>query len=380
MLASATSTVTAARSATTGLALEILGRPVLLDEGLPAHPRALGETQLGATLEVALVYSTPLLDLELGVGAHVRLPFAKNFDEAFGAAPIAWAELTPLDGVRLRLGTLRHTHGHHPAVFDETRAAYGRNLTASYRRALAKSTPRGLDSDPHLGAQQGAEVRASLGPIELDAYLDWQLLETIEHREKLAFGAVAKAESRFLRGSAELRLSHYGGQLFTAIDPIRFDGLDPVRQPTTYAGTLLITPLRGPVHAELGGSVVFAQGVGVNAENLPESTARADPNPKDHRFGIEPRVRLSLERVEESRTLELELGWRLWLPYDEGFFSEEGGPIYTGPRSHRFSLGTSLRADDVELRGRVDAIFTAGTSEVSYFALTELTFRLREWL
>ncbi|MBI2373064.1 MAG: hypothetical protein HYV07_03595 [Deltaproteobacteria bacterium] len=374
-LISATSTSSAALAATSTHSFSFVGtfRPVLLDEGLPLHPREHGRTQLGATLEAAIVYRPGLAELEVGAGALARLPFALNFSEELAAAPLVWAELTPIEGSRLRLGSLRRAHGHHRSVFDEERARYGRNLSALYLRALHPSVERTLDDDPALGSQNGAEVFGAYGPLDFDAYLDWQLLETSAHREKLTFGAVARATSTYLFATTELRIAHYGGQLFTRSDPIRFAGSDPVRQPTTYAATIGLTPLAGPISLELTGTIVHAFGVLV--ERSRTAGGRSGLEPITHRTGVEPRVELGFERSGGPQKLGLEMSWSMWLPDSEGFFGEEGDPIYSGPQSHRVGLSTSLDEGTVTLRGRVEVIFPSTTSEVQYLALTALELR-----
>lgn len=326
--------------------------PIVLDYELPGHPRELGRGHAGTIGTVGLVWSVDrFLTVEAGVLA--RIPFAQDFAEETDAFPQIALTLWPFGpNLSLRLGALDIHHGHHPAVLDEARYAYGRPYQELYNRSI--EVERDVGEDPFLPVENGFQLRAAVDYLSAEVYLDWQLLETLAHREKFAVGVLGRFESKWVDAGFEYRLVHYGGQLFTA----KREGFDPKRQPTTLAARLKARPLiLDYVTVELAGA--FIHGRVVQAPEEPESA----------HWGVEAGADVLLFQVAR-------LGYRAWLPKQNvaRYVSEDGDPVYAGPRSHRATVGLFGKYGIAELSGRLDLIFADGADKVQYQTLTTLTF------
>ncbi|CAN0589635.1 unnamed protein product, partial [Laminaria digitata] len=68
--------------------------------------------------------------------------------------------------------------------------------------------------DLAIGAENGGQFIFHTEHIHAEAYLEWQLLETLEHREKFAVGVLAEYRHRWVQVGFQYRLVHYGGQKF----------------------------------------------------------------------------------------------------------------------------------------------------------------------
>jgi hypothetical protein len=222
---------------------------------------------------------------------------------------------------------------------------------------------RDLGRDLAMPVEHGAQLVYALPWLRAEAYVDWQLLETASHREKFAFGALAEARSRWGDAGAQVRVVHYGGQRFTALDEVRRLGLDPKRQPTTFAVFARPRLALGPVLLEA--PVTFLAGRAVQA---PGERERA------HR-GLEVGADLRLPDVGR-------LGYRLWLPAGgrAAFLGEDGDPVYAGPPSHRAVLELVTPLGVAELRSRLDLVFAEGAEKVQYLLVGALAFRWEQAL
>lgn len=347
-----------------GLHLVAALRPTLIDYELPGHPRQVGRGHTGTIGSLALRWTyDERIRIEAGVLA--RLAFAHDFVDELGAFPLLSVTLTPFgDLVSLRLGSLDIHHGFHPALLDEDRYAYGRNYEETYNRSLVPEARQDLGGDPFMPVESGAQLRVDLDPVHAELYLDWQLLETLTHREKFAVGVVTEYRGRWLDAGFQYRLVHYGGQQFTQEVEVRRLGLDAKRQPTSLAAFVRAKPLSiGPLRLEV--PVAFLQGRVIQAPGQREASHR----------GLELGVDVWLLDA-------LRLGYRLWLPKDGVALdlSEDGDPTYSGPRSHRASIGLVSVYGPAELSGRLDLVFAEGSSKVQYLTVTTLTFRFEPLL
>lgn len=347
------------------LALSVLLRPQLLDYEVPGHPHQVGESQVGFVLRPFLVYEHDRF-LRVEAGVLLRWALAQDFGQELGAFPHAAVILTPFGPeVSLRLGSLDLRHGFHPGVLDEARYAYGRPYQRTYNQGLVAAARRDLGGDPFLPVENGAQLVAESGGLRAEVYLDWQLVDTAEHREKFAVGLLGSYRSEWLELGAQYRLLHYGGQQFTATDPLRSGGLDPKRQPTTLAVLVRLKPLRlGPISFEL--PLAFLHGRMIQRPGEAE---------RQH-FGLEP----GLDLVGYGA---VRLGYRLWLPNGDepAFVSEDGDPVYSGPTSHRISVESRLSFGAVELAGRLDVVVPDGGGTVQTLSLlyAELRFEPELW-
>lgn len=349
-----------------GLALELTA--IAIDQELPGHPTLHGRGHLGAIAAARLRWRVdPHLTIE--AGALGRLPFSLDPGEEAGALPILALVLAPLGAgdpvsLELRFGSLFTRHGFHPALADEARYAYARPYAETYLRSLAPGVERDVGDDPFLPAEHGAQLRletaALSGRAHADVFLDWQLLETRAHREKFLFGAVVGFEHRFVTLSLQLRLAHYGGELFTRVDPVRFAGDDPVRQPTSLAAAAELRPLR-----LWSGRITFALPLAIVRGKVIQAPGEA---PAWHQ-GFE--VGAGVELFHTAR-----IGWRWWLPEGRphGFVSEDGDAVYAGRRSHCVTFALSTRHGAAELSGRLDLISAEGAEKLQYETATSLSF------
>jgi hypothetical protein len=284
----------------------------------------------------------------------LRWAFAQDFESELGAFPHAALVFTPFGPqISLRFGSLDIHHGFHPGVLDETRFAYGRDYERSYNRTIVPAARRDLGGDPFLPVENGVQIVARAGGFRTEAFLDWQLTDTIEHREKFAVGLLGSYRSRWLELGVQYRVVHYGGQEFTSVDQLREDGLDPKRQPSTLAVNLRLKPLvLGPLALELPLSFLHGRMIQTPGEDS-----------RIH-FGIEPG--LDIWALDMLR-----LGYRLWLPDGDQarFLSEDGDPVYSGPLSHRISIETRLTVGVVDLIGRLDLVVPKESDTVQTLSL-----------
>jgi hypothetical protein len=335
-----------AEAADLGQALKarVVLEPIVLDYELPGHPNQIGRGHAGVIAAGSLVWSYDDF-VEVEAGAMVRFPFALDFDEELGAFPIVAVTVAPFGPwLTLRLGSIDPDHGHHPALLDEDRYAYGRPYEELYNRSI--EVVRDVGDDPFLPVENGFSLRAVTEYVRAEVYLDWQLLETEAHREKFAVGVLARFESEWGDAGFDYRLVHYGGQLFTRVR----EGPDPKRVPSGLTAFVQPRLTIDWFEGELFGAFVFGR--------APEA---------HHGFEVGADVTLfSIGR----------LGYRLWLPdgNEARFISEDGDPIYSGPRSHRAIIGLSGRYGAAELSGRLDLVFADGADKVQYLTVTTLTF------
>lgn len=337
-----------------------------LDYGLPGHPNAVGETQLGAVLRGILVLSTDA-HVALEAGLLGRVPFALDFGEASAVAPWLAIVVRPgPDDLVFRLGAFDTRHGFHPAVVDEARYAFARDYQTTYNQSLSLNdgVPRSVSRRLFLPFESGAQLTAKLLGVEFDGFLDWQLLETSAHLEKFAVGLIAKLKRKRLFVSGQLRLVHYGGERFTSSDPLRSTGVDTKRQPLTMAVTATVCPVRtSMLRIEIPATWVYGR--------LTQTRGAA---PRPH-YGFE----VGLDLVFASR---VRLGYRAWLPKANRAFmvSEDSEPIYRAGRSHRASLSLEHRWLGATLDARLDLVFAEGARDVQYLTVTTLRFDVEEIL
>ncbi|MFO0727725.1 MAG: hypothetical protein U1E65_28355 [Myxococcota bacterium] len=356
---STTSTATAAPPrAWLVAALEV---DVLLhDYGLPRHPLTTGKSGLGTILRPT-VELRPIPEARFILGAAVRVPMSLRFEDEVGALPIVALELVPLPYTRLRLGSLDILHGFHPAISDEILQRYGRDLSEAYLLPLPNKPPndaRKLGQDPWMPGEHGGSIRVDTPHLAGEVFLDWQLLETADHREKFSVGGLLSARLWILEASLQARVDHYGGERYTRADPIRFAGQDPVRQPMSFAAGLRVEAVRaGPVAIDLLGTALGGK--------VLDTTAA----PAKARYGGELGLDLGLyERVT--------IGWRGFFAKDVGRFSELGDPIYDQAGAERLKLGLRQTVGPIELVGGLDLVFPHGIHEVQYIFSTAAKLRI----
>lgn len=341
------------------LVLSATLRPTLFDTDYPGHPRAVARGHAGTIGTLGLTWQYDR-HLAVEVGVLGRLPFAVDFEDEADAFPLLAVVVSPFEGLKMRFGALDIRHGFHPAIVDEPRYGYARNYEELYNRGIPDTAARDLGGDPFLPVENGAQLLADIDDLHAEVFLDWQLLETIEHREKFAVGVLGEYDGRWLAAGFQYRLVHYGGQLFTQAEPIRRMGLDPKRQPTTLAVYVTPRPLAFLDDVDLELPVTFVQGRVNQVPGEPESSHR----------GLEVGANVVLYDM-------LTLGWRGWFPEDgvARYVSEDGDAIYAGPRSHRARVGLTTKFDIVEVSGVLDLVFAEDTPKLWYRTVTVVTLR-----
>ena len=341
--------------ATLAVALEL--RAELLDHALPRHPIDVGQSHLGTLITPTLVWR-PLAALTVEAGARVRVPMSLDLDEELGALPVLRLAVRLLgdDRLTLTLGSLPYEHGFHAAVAHEARLAYGREVAAAYDRPLVTAGRRALPGDPRVPGAHGARLVLDLAPVWVDAFLDWQLIETPEHREKFVVGALS--ELRGPRGALGLQvlLDHYGGERYTRTDPRRAAGLDPTRQDLVLAGVGRLRALTwAPLALDLHGLVVAARPLRVEG----------------WRTGVELGADVEAWRL-------LRVGYRYWRTLDAdaaGDLGEAGDPTYRQVETHRARLALGQTFGPLGLETRFDLVFPTGRDAVQYELSTRAVFR-----
>lgn len=334
--------------------------PILLDYELPGHPNTRGRGHAGIVGRTTLVWTHDAV-VSIEAGVLWRIPFAHDFFEELGGLPILSMSVVPFgEGTLLRFGSLDDHHGYHPALVDEDRYRYGRNYEENYNRSIVAAAQRELGGDPFMPAEHGGQFKVLHEHGHAEIFVDWQLLETEEHREKFAFGVLGGLTSTYADVDFQFRLVHYGGELFTKGDPIRFAQLDPVRQPTSFAIT---GKLKAPSMFEwlaIEAPLAYLRG------RLAQSPGAQPTSHAGFELGVDA-ILFSTVR----------LGYRLWLPREPGFgyLSEDGDPVYSGRRAHRARLWVVTVHGAAELSGRLDLVFAQGAEKVQYETVTALSFR-----
>jgi hypothetical protein len=346
-------TATAARGPL--LHLELL--PRLLGYGFPDHPEGSQWPKEAGTIGRGLLVFRPFERVGIEAGVLARLPFALKLSPDVGALPILSVVVQPFEEpglLTIRFGSLDIRHGHHAALLDEVRYAYGRPYQATYNQSLVPEAHRDLGGDPFMPAEHGVQVISTVGIARVEGYLDWQLLETASHREKFAVGLLGELIEPWFRFGLQFRLLHYGGAIFTASDPLRSANLDPVRQPIAGAVLLRLLPLEfWCLSLELPAAYVRGRLA---------QTPGAEPSSQG---GFETGADLVVGAFGR-------IGYRAWLPIDRayGYVSEDSDPIYSGRRSHRVLAETALVVGPARLVGRAAAIFADQAHEVQYELLS----------
>lgn len=347
-------------SAPDRLALVVELEPIILDYELPGHPNTVGRGHVGAIARGVVRWEPhDMVRLELGVTG--RLPFALDVGNQAAALPIFAIEARPYgDALRMRFGSLDTKHGYHPALADEPRLSYGRNIEETYNRFIPEEAAREIGGDPFAPGEHGAQLIAATELARLEIFLDWQLLETAEHREKFNFGMLGEIRSRWIDVGLQFRLTHYGGQLFTKSDPLRNTGLDPVRQPETMGVQVVAHPLvTNVVSIDIPAAFV---GGHMRQDRTPEESWH-------YGFEIGADVRLFEAGL---------VGYRRWQPRggDAGYVSEDSEPVYSAGASHRVVLGLDQRFGPLSVDGRLSLVVADATPQnIQYLAVTRVTYR-----
>ncbi len=360
--AATTATIAATTTATPTLALRLDLEPLLTDYGLPRHPTTTGLTGVG-TIAHAALDAAPFPGVRVLAGARVRLPMTLDFDEELGALPILAVELTRRLGAldtRLRLGSLEYRRGYHPAIYDETRAGYGRDVERAYAAGVVPEARRAFARDPFVPGEHGLELTLGLGPWVTRTFVDWQLFETEAHREKFSFGVVSRLDLGRLRAAAQLRLDHYGGEQFTQSDPLRRAGLDPTRQPTSAAVTAELDALKlGPVALRID-AALFGARLAQRGGAAPEAVGAFEGGARLLAFDA------------------LTLGWAYFRGLRDGVvvLAELGDPTYAMGPAHRVRLALSLPLGSVSVETRFELVFPEQIDSLPYVLATRVVIPL----
>ncbi|MEE2901767.1 MAG: hypothetical protein VYC39_05525 [Myxococcota bacterium] len=347
-------------STATTLEAQLAIRPTILDYELPGHPNTLGRGHVGVISEATLRY-TPNPYVLIGAGVIGRLAFALEQDEYAQALPIFYAEARPT-GMKhffMRFGTLRMQHGYHPAVIDEARHQISRNIAETYNRSIPTEARRSSVPRQALPLEHGAQIVYQKSGFRGEMFLDWQLLETDDPREKFNFGILAEYDQKWMKANLQFRLTHYGGQLFTQGDPIRFAQLDPVRQPETMAVVIHGRPV-------VLQNFVFELVAGAIAGHMIQEPLQAE----EWHYGIEVGAQLKLYS-------SLELGYRYWFPRDSkaGFVSEDSEPTYNQGTSHKLMIGLNQNIGGIKIDGSLSLVVPEDNPDkIQYLAVTRVSY------
>jgi hypothetical protein len=352
--------VGAGTSTTAHLDLVLNLTPTVLDYELPGHVHMLGRGHVGLIAAGGFRYQ-PNRYVSLGAGIMGRAPFAlerANYADAIG---VFYVEGRPLGtkNLSMRFGSLNSEHGYHTAVSDEPRFAIARNIMETYNRSIVKEAHRDDLPRHAMPAEHGAQFIFEAQDFRADLFLDWQLLETSTHREKFNFGALGQYDSRWIDVGLQFRLTHYGGQIFTQGDPIRFAQLDPVRQPETFALVLKAHPL------VLRNFTLNVLGTGVagHMKQIPGGEEK-------WHYGIEA----GLESILAEDIL---IAYRYWHPKGgrAGYVSEDSDPTYNQGVVHRIEVGLLQTMGGLKIDGRLAIMLPKDAPDkVQYMAITQISY------
>ena len=242
-----------------------------------------GETFFGEFFTLGGVYR-PLPNLRLALGAFLGRTFGDK-DELEEYQFYAQLKYEYEDYFALTFGNLdRDRHTFLDAIFDDT---------------LKFERP----------TEHGMELYGSWLWLSQTAWINWQVLNTEESREKFDVGAITKADLDFLELDFQFHWIHRGGQLFSAGQPVSDD--------FSFA---------------LGGTVflpVPLVDVGLTAHYL---YANVIPDRDEDE-------RLKGKGVTFGAFAEFK-GFRLWGNYwiGDDFFTEDGDPFYQAANHVTFGL------------------------------------------
>ena len=283
-----------------------------------------GRTFFGAHASLCLAYVKPHFDLSLG--AFVQREFGDE-DEISKALP---------------LFRFRYKRPHFQLLAGHLDSGYNHGL------------PEALLAQEYAFAypvEEGLQVLARVKNLKADAWINWYLLNTQEHREFFAAGAHAEAVWTHLSVDLGFRMSHHGGQLFDT---------GPVSD--NFSGMLrfVLSDEWPALDAEIGIS-----GTLLGSIDIPD---REMGGTRTEGYGGEGECFLSPK------------GWKFYYRIFSGhdLLVEQGELIYRTPKPlHRFGLRKTFHLDEqVRARFQVEGLIIDSSLEYNYFLVIDVFLNL----
>ena len=278
-----------------------------------------GETFFGEFFTLAAVYR-PIPNLRLALGAFLGKTFGDE-DELSEYQFYAQLKYEYEDYFALTFGNLdRDRHTFLDAIFDNT---------------LKFERP----------TEHGLELYGSWLWLSQTAWINWQILNTEESREKYDVGAITKADLDFLELDFQFHWIHRGGQIFSAGDPVSDD-----------------------FSLALGGTVflpVPIVDVGLTAHYLYSNVI------PDRDLD----TRLTGNGLTFGAFAEF-MGFRLWGDYWIGndFFTEDGDPFYRADNHFTFGLKKTWQITDwFSIDAAVDGLILDGKPYFNEYLMISLS-------
>ena len=283
-----------------------------------------GQTLMGAYTSLYLVYERPSFAFSLG--CFLRRDFGEE-QEVSEALPL-FRFSCQRSHYRLLAGVIdsRNNHGLHEAM-----------LVRQYGLIYP--------------VEEGLQILARYKNLSADAWINWYLLNTPEHREFFAGGLYGKATWPLVSAEVGLRVSHHGGQLYE---------VGPVSDNLSGMVRWTISDTWSTLDAEFG----FV-GTLLGSLDVPDRDA-ADGSVKgfgaDLEFFIAPK------------------GWRIYYCLFSGhdFIVEQGNPLYrTEEAFHRFGLRKIMVIEDmVRARFQAEGLVIDSDLEYNYSLIIDVFLNL----
>ncbi len=273
-----------------------------------------GQTLVGAHTSVYLVYERPSFDFSLGV--YLRRDFGDEQEVS---------DVLPLFRFRCQMSHYRLLAG----VIDSS------NNHGLPDALLVRQY--GL-TEP---IEEGLQLKAQYKNLSADAWINWYLLNTPEHREFFAAGIVGEATWPLVSTEVGLRVSHHGGQLYS---------VGPVSD--NYSGMLRLTI--SDDWAAIDGGFGFVGTLLAARAKQDRSIASNDATG----CGADVEVFIAPK------------GWRIYygLFVGNNFVVEQGNPLYrTEEAFHRFGLLKVFDIEDlVRVRFQTEGVVVDSKLEYNY--------------
>lgn len=284
------------------------------------NPYQVGQTFFGVYASLSLAYVKPNFDLSLGAFLQ------RNFGDEEEVS-----KALPLFRFRYRRPHFRLLAGH---------------LDSGYNHGL----PEALLAQEYpfvYPVEEGLQVLAQYENLKADAWINWYLLNTPEHREFFAAGVHAEAVWTHLAVDLGFRVSHHGGQLYDA---------GPVTD--NFSGMLrfVLSDEWPALDAEIG-----VTGTLLGSVDNPD---RETSGERTQGFGGEGEVFISPK------------GWKIYYRIFSGhdFLVEQGEPIYrTQKPLHRFGVRKTFHLDkQVRARFQVEGLIIDSSLEYNYLLVIDV--------
>jgi len=286
-----------------------------------------GKTYFGADTSLYFTVERPSFDLSLGVFLK------RDFGDEAGLS-----DVLPLFRFRYKIPWASFTLG-----FLDSRDNHGLP-----EALLAQQYPF------RYPVEEGAQILVRAGSLRADAWINWYLLNTPEHREFFAAGLHASASRRFLSVELGFRVSHHGGQEFD-VGLVTHNLSGMVRGVLSHRWQAL--------QADYGLAFTMYAAGDYEKEALPDG-----------------RTKEVIGYGGEAECFFSPWGWRLYYRIFSGkdFIVEQGDPLYrTEKPLHRFGVRKTLAIQNlVQARLQFEGVMVESELDYNYLLAVDVSLDL----